>query len=688
MTRVSFLLRCALLLFPAALRAGVLVPLNAGMQMTCQFVNNSCGTPDNQVYILAIANNASGQTCTLDAAGNMTPCTAGDNGSAHSMTLASLLASGMQLPPTATSGRLYVSYGTPMNMPFVPGVVQPNMNNPSDPNINTTFDWAEFSVINNASWFNTTQVDMFGIPISMRFYTGTSSSYAFNSAAGITESANAIYAAYAANVPAVFQSLAGPHRIMAPIHGSFGSGQPNAAYFDAYINAIWAQYSSTPLVLGAYSGMVDGSGRLAFTKAGDPATYYVSKPTTQEVFGGSGALASGNPTELGLEAQICAAFHRHVLGNAALLGNVGAYYGSGPADYYAQFWHQHSLGALAYGFCYDDVNNQSTTLSASDPRGIIMTIGGGCDLTPTPTFSATPSRTSSATPTNTPSAISTATRTPTPSASPSASPSATPSATATHTTTASPTRTLSGSPSMTSSATLTETPSVTPSASPSGTPSATSTATPTPSSSLTATASPSPSASPSSTATRSASPSSTPTESASPSPIATGTPSVTSSPSLTASSSATPSRTASASPAATLSATASATPLTAATSTPTPLAAGPDPGLSPTPTPVRFMQQVDLVQVHGLYPNPFVDVLNVYFTLRVDAAVTLAIYDVAGEPIRRIQMDGHAGKNLLPWAGINESGGRCASGVYQLRLLAKGVDGTEGSFWARAAAAR
>ena len=65
------------------LHAGTLVPLNAGMQMTCQFVNNTCLYPDDQVYVLVIANNASGQTCTVDGNGNMTPCTAGDNGSNH-----------------------------------------------------------------------------------------------------------------------------------------------------------------------------------------------------------------------------------------------------------------------------------------------------------------------------------------------------------------------------------------------------------------------------------------------------------------------------------------------------------------------------------------------------------------------------------------------------------------------------
>lgn len=112
--------------------------------------------------------------------------------------------------------------------------------------------------------------------------------------------------------------------------------------------------------------------------------------------------------------------------------------------------------------------------------------------------------------------------------------------------------------------------------------------------------------------------------------------------------------------------------------------------VSPTrsPTSDHFYQQDRLIQVRGLYPNPFKDVLRVYYTLRVDAAVKLAIYNVAGEPIDTVAVAGKAGKNEVVWPGINSSGGRCASGTYILRLVADGVDGTEDAFWERAAAVR
>jgi hypothetical protein len=102
----------------------------------------------------------------------------------------------------------------------------------------------------------------------------------------------------------------------------------------------------------------------------------------------------------------------------------------------------------------------------------------------------------------------------------------------------------------------------------------------------------------------------------------------------------------------------------------------------------RFFQQDRLIKVKGLYPNPFSDKLGVYYTLRVDAAVKMTVYNVAGEPIWKVEQGGKNGKNLLTWAGENESGGRCASGVYLLHLQAIGVDGSTDDFWERAAASR
>jgi len=363
---------------------GSLIPLAAGRQMTCQFVNNTGGAYSNsQIYVLLMARNAAGQFCWLDRNGNLIPAVSGQNASSYFIQLSSF--TGFQFPTYLSSARLYVAMGSPLNIPINTagdgsvGIAFPNIENPSDPSINRYFDWIELAVINNQIWCNTTQVDMFGLPMTMELFQTSGSSYVSVGKVGLTQTRASLYSAYAASVPAEFRGLAGTYRILAPLHGGFRSGQAYGTYFDSYINSVWSQYSTSNLVItvpqGTFTGRVLSDGRMMFTRPGDAAGYYVNKPTSQDVWGGMGTLATGNTIELVLEAQICAAFHRHVMHNASLFNNPSQYYLAGPADYYARFWHTQSLGGKAYGFCYDDVNDQSSTLTTANPRGIILTIG-------------------------------------------------------------------------------------------------------------------------------------------------------------------------------------------------------------------------------------------------------------------------------------------------------------------------
>jgi len=112
----------------------------------------------------------------------------------------------------------------------------------------------------------------------------------------------------------------------------------------------------------------------------------VQQPSTQDILGCAGTMATGvpgsttqlkdeNAIQLQLENQICSATNRGVLLTPANWTNVGAYYGSTPANFYSQFWHNHSIGGLAYGFSYDDNNNQSTTINTQQPEHMAWGIG-------------------------------------------------------------------------------------------------------------------------------------------------------------------------------------------------------------------------------------------------------------------------------------------------------------------------
>jgi hypothetical protein len=81
-------------------------------------------------------------------------------------------------------------------------------------------------------------------------------------------------------------------------------------------------------------------------------------------------------TQLQIQAQICAALNRHVVEQPASWHNAAAFYRAGqPANWFAKFWHDHSIDGLAYGFAYDDVGGFSPSLHTDSPTEVTFTIG-------------------------------------------------------------------------------------------------------------------------------------------------------------------------------------------------------------------------------------------------------------------------------------------------------------------------
>ncbi len=206
------------------------------------------------------------------------------------------------------------------------GFAGPDINNPNDPNINVYFDFIEFTIDATGYHGNTTRVDMFGFPIQHRLV-NVEGNYDRTVGELEVETRSGLFSKFSKEVPSQFTSLGtiqAPYRIVAPVRGSFAAGGVNANYF------------------AGYSGF-----------------------STQDILRCDGAVTN---------AQTCAAINRHVYtdNNWNIVGN---YYQAAPANYYSKFWHTHAIDGLAYGFAYDDVNNQAAYLETSRPKGLIIKVG-------------------------------------------------------------------------------------------------------------------------------------------------------------------------------------------------------------------------------------------------------------------------------------------------------------------------
>ena len=348
---------------------------------------------DDQVYWCILGKNPkTHELCYVDTNGNLIPVSLSMNtvkkGDRMCANICNTLAQKDYVyMPDIESGRMYLSYGSPVYVTINQGAdgnmgfAGPDLNNASDPNADVLFEFIEFTITNKEYWGNTSRVDFYSFPMATRLigeggwnnFPGDADVY--DKTVGDLGTRAEMFAAFKNEVPAAFQTLLTDKRIMAPCKLTFNEGKQYSNYFDNYINKFWSKYSTQDLVFscdaGTFRGRVHGD-TMVFTKDGVGGTYTIYKPTTQDVLEGKGNMARGNSTELVIEAQLCAAFNRGVATEPENYDNESAYYKNSNSNFYSGFFHNHSFDRLAYGFCYDDVNDHSTLLHYTNPTGLII----------------------------------------------------------------------------------------------------------------------------------------------------------------------------------------------------------------------------------------------------------------------------------------------------------------------------
>jgi beta-glucanase (GH16 family) len=200
------------------------------------------------------------------------------------------------------------------------------------------YDFIEFTV--GAGFINvdTTRVDRFGLKLALLVHSHSGSTQEVGEDyATFKESRAQTFARFKAFVPADFKGLAtidAPYGIPAPGNDPvFQPGGRYAGYFTAYASAHGA--------------------------AGD---------TTADVFGCGGTLSANPP--------LCAGLNRHVAQlPVSKQSNPANFYKAGPANYYAEFWHENAINGKQYGFPYDDDAGQSSDLSVAKPQYMIVAVG-------------------------------------------------------------------------------------------------------------------------------------------------------------------------------------------------------------------------------------------------------------------------------------------------------------------------
>jgi hypothetical protein len=296
--------------------------------------------------------------------------------------------------PQLAGARLWFSIGTPLTFLLNPGpgLVEPSVTNPSDPNIGLAWDFCEFTYNSAQLFANISFVDFVCLPVGLTLTdtSGSTQSVGGLAAGGLDTVCAGLTAQQAADgnpwtdliVTAGGQNL----RALSPQNGIVGNSSFLSGYYDGYVSQVWAMYQSATLTVDTQAsyGIVTGQvsdGLLTFDGVGE-----FAQPATGDILScatGPFATAGLSDEMLAIVPRLAAAFNRSTLlidSDQPDGENPSDYYANPVTNHYARIVHAATTDGLGYGFPYDDVTpgggvNQAGPVSSGSPAQLLITLG-------------------------------------------------------------------------------------------------------------------------------------------------------------------------------------------------------------------------------------------------------------------------------------------------------------------------
>jgi len=366
------------------LTAGIGLPAQAVPDTIALKITNNSGRGD-AVYIYNLGTNlANGQQGWADAAGTFHAWPAGGNpptpapdasiagpGNGQSLTI--------RMPKF--SGRVYFSYGQKLVFKLTTGgLVQPAVQNPSDPNRNILFSWSEYTLNDAGLWINSTQVEMFSAPyaVGVQLADGSTKTTGHLKPGGYNGFFDALRGQPGGWANLIQTAPDGSVlRALAPLYGVETGALPANA-MDDYVNRVWAKYSNETLTVTPfgdqpnlkYFGRVSGD-VMNFTNSSGAVVTSFQKPDSASIFGCFKLLDAPNDQVRGpISRTLCAGYNRSTL----LVNpnqpdpNDGSFYLDAVTNQYARKIHAQMADGAAYAFAFDDVGNHESLVHDGDPQ--------------------------------------------------------------------------------------------------------------------------------------------------------------------------------------------------------------------------------------------------------------------------------------------------------------------------------
>ncbi|GAB7362588.1 hypothetical protein MBLNU230_g2902t2 [Neophaeotheca triangularis] len=298
--------------------------------------------------------------------------------------------------PRIAGGRIWFSVGRELTFLLNPGpgLVEPSVFNPADPNVNINFGFAEFTFNSFQVFANISYVDFVSLPVSLTLRetngrTQHVSGLPENGLQAVCEGLRQQTARDGRRWSSLIVN--GPNgqplRALSPNSGILLNPSWFETYYRDYINTVYSRYATQNLTIntqasfGNVRGRVGSAGNLNFGPNG-----IFPKPTARDIFSCStGPFATGsNAAANAIIPRLAAAFNRSTL----LLGDnlpndvrSAQYYTNPVTNHYSRIVHATNLDGKGYAFPYDDVTpdgaeGQEGAVFSGQPELMTLAVGG------------------------------------------------------------------------------------------------------------------------------------------------------------------------------------------------------------------------------------------------------------------------------------------------------------------------
>lgn len=297
--------------------------------------------------------------------------------------------------PHLAGARIWFSVNKPLTFLLNPGpaLVEPSVTNPSDPNINISWGFAEFTWNSAQIYANISYVDFVGLPISLTLNTSSGSTQHVSGlpSNGLATICSGLLSQHATDGAGWDQLIvkdgSGNYlRALSPNDGMVQNSSLFSNYYSSYVDSVWAKYKGQTLSVDTQAsyGVVTGSVQNNVLTIGGET---FAKPSAADIFScstGPFSTANSSSERLAIIPRLAAAFNRSTLLASNALPSAGGpstYYKSSPTNHFSRIVHAANLDGKGYAFPYDDVAptggaDQSGSVYAGDPTLLTVAVGG------------------------------------------------------------------------------------------------------------------------------------------------------------------------------------------------------------------------------------------------------------------------------------------------------------------------